>query len=86
MNLLIGVVAGLLRVGALRDLVDLTVGLETAGERRFEGQVDVRECERDGGNNDDRSKVSVVRDSIRMFDEVRQIRRNAKRGIYKADT
>ncbi len=33
-------------------------------------------------NNDDRSKVNVVRDSIRMFDEVRQIRRNAKRGVY----
>lgn len=33
-------------------------------------------------NNDDRSKVSVVRDSIRMFDEVRQIRRNARNGIY----
>jgi len=33
-------------------------------------------------NNDDRSKVSVVRDSLRMFDEVRQIRRNARRGIY----
>ena len=33
-------------------------------------------------NNDDRSKVSVVRDSLRMFDEVRQIRRNAKLGIY----
>lgn len=33
-------------------------------------------------NNDERSKVSVVRDSIRMFDEVRQIRRNAKSGIY----
>ena len=33
-------------------------------------------------NNDDRSKVSVVRDSIRMFDEVRQIRRNAKKGVY----
>lgn len=33
-------------------------------------------------NNDDRSKVSVIRDSIRMFDEVRQIRRNAKLGLY----
>ncbi len=33
-------------------------------------------------NNDDRSKVSVVRDSIRMIDEVRQIRRNAKKGVY----
>lgn len=36
-------------------------------------------------NNDDRSKVSVVRDSIRMFDEVRQIRRNAKKGLYNTD-
>ncbi|MCC7306672.1 MAG: glycosyltransferase family 2 protein [Acidobacteria bacterium] len=33
-------------------------------------------------NNDERSKVSVVRDSLRMFDEVRQIRRNARNGIY----
>ncbi len=33
-------------------------------------------------NNDERSKVSVVRDSLRMFDEVRQIRRNAARGSY----
>lgn len=33
-------------------------------------------------DNDERSKVSVFRDSIRMFDEVRQIRRNAKNGIY----
>lgn len=33
-------------------------------------------------NNDDRSKVNVIRDSMRMFDEVRQIRRNARRGIY----
>jgi glycosyltransferase involved in cell wall biosynthesis len=38
-------------------------------------------------NNDDRSKVNVLRDSVRMFDEVRQIRRNARRGEYaiKAD-
>lgn len=38
-------------------------------------------------DNDDRSKVNVIRDSIRMFDEVRQIRRNAKNGVYdlKAD-
>jgi len=34
-------------------------------------------------NNDERSKVSVVRDSLRMFNEVREIRRNARRGIYK---
>lgn len=33
-------------------------------------------------NNDERSKVNVIRDSMRMFDEVRQIRRNAKRGLY----
>lgn len=33
-------------------------------------------------NNDERSKVSVVRDSARMFKEVTEIRRNAKRGIY----
>ena len=32
--------------------------------------------------NDERSKVSVVRDSLRMFKEVTEIRRNAKRGIY----
>lgn len=34
-------------------------------------------------NNDERSKVSVIRDSLRMFDEVRQIRRNALSGAYK---
>lgn len=34
-------------------------------------------------NNDDRSKVNVLRDSVRMFDEVRQIRRNARRGEYE---
>ncbi|MGD9629767.1 MAG: dolichyl-phosphate beta-glucosyltransferase [Pyrinomonadaceae bacterium] len=34
-------------------------------------------------DNDDRSKVNVFRDSIRMFDEVRQIRRNAKNGVYE---
>ena len=34
-------------------------------------------------DNDDRSKVNVVRDSLRMFNEVREIRRNAKEGIYK---
>lgn len=33
-------------------------------------------------NNDDRSKVNVLRDSIRMFDEVRQIRRNSSNGLY----
>ena len=36
-------------------------------------------------NNDERSKVSVVRDSLRMFNEVREIRRNAKRGVYRND-
>lgn len=35
-------------------------------------------------DNDERSKVSVVRDSIRMFDEVRQIRKNARAGLYKS--
>lgn len=34
-------------------------------------------------DNDERSKVSVIRDSIRMFDEVRQIRGNAKKGVYE---
>ena len=33
-------------------------------------------------NNDERSKVSVVRDSMRMFKEVTEIRGNAKRGVY----
>jgi dolichyl-phosphate beta-glucosyltransferase len=33
-------------------------------------------------NNDDRSKVNVLRDSVRMFDEVRQIRSNARHGKY----
>ena len=36
-------------------------------------------------NNDERSKVKVVRDSMRMFDEVRQIRRNARSGVYNLD-
>jgi dolichyl-phosphate beta-glucosyltransferase len=36
-------------------------------------------------NNDERSKVSVVRDSLRMFNEVREIRRNAKQGAYRND-
>lgn len=36
-------------------------------------------------NNDDRSKVNVLRDSIRMFDEVLQIRRNARQGAYGLD-
>jgi dolichyl-phosphate beta-glucosyltransferase len=34
-------------------------------------------------DNDERSKVSVIRDSVRMFDEVRQIRRNARHGFYE---
>ena len=34
-------------------------------------------------NNDERSKVSVVRDSLRMFNEVREIRRNARNGAYQ---
>ncbi len=34
-------------------------------------------------NHDEGTKVNVFRDSHRMFNEVIQIRRNAKRGIYK---
>lgn len=34
-------------------------------------------------NHDERTKVNVFRDSQRMFNEVREIRRNAKKGIYK---
>ena len=34
-------------------------------------------------NHDERTKVSVVRDSQRMFNEVRLIRKNAKQGIYE---
>lgn len=34
-------------------------------------------------NNVEGSKVSVVRDTRRMFTELNQIRRNAKRGVYK---
>lgn len=33
-------------------------------------------------NHDERTKVHVFRDSRRMFNEVRQIRSNAKRGVY----
>lgn len=33
-------------------------------------------------NNDERSKVNVVRDSLRMFNEVREIRCNARKGEY----
>lgn len=33
-------------------------------------------------NNDERSKVNVFRDSLRMFNEVKEIRRNAKKGLY----
>jgi dolichyl-phosphate beta-glucosyltransferase len=33
-------------------------------------------------NHDERTKVSVIRDSQRMFNEVRLIRKNAKRGVY----
>jgi len=33
-------------------------------------------------NHCDGTKVSVFRDSVRMFGEVRQIRRNAKKGVY----
>ena len=34
-------------------------------------------------NDDIRTKVDVFRDSLRMFNEVRQIRRNAKHGLYR---
>ena len=34
-------------------------------------------------NNVEGSKVSVVRDTRRMFTELNQIRRNARRGVYK---
>lgn len=37
-------------------------------------------------NDDVRSKVNVFRDSLRMFNEVREIRRNAKRGDYDRKT
>ena len=33
-------------------------------------------------DHDERTKVSVIRDSQRMFNEVRLIRKNAKQGIY----
>lgn len=33
-------------------------------------------------NNDERTKVNIFRDSLRMFNEVREIKRNAKCGIY----
>ena len=33
-------------------------------------------------DNDDRSKVSFLNDSVRMFGEVLQIRRNARAGLY----
>ncbi len=33
-------------------------------------------------NNDERTKVNIFRDSLRMFNEVRKIRRNSKNGIY----
>ena len=37
-------------------------------------------------NNVEGSKVSVVRDTRRMFSELNQIRRNAKRGVYDVPT
>jgi hypothetical protein len=33
-------------------------------------------------DHDERTKVNVFRDSQRMFNEVRLIRRNAKKGVY----
>ncbi len=35
-------------------------------------------------NNDERTKVSIFRDSIRMFNEVREIRKNSRKGIYES--
>jgi dolichyl-phosphate beta-glucosyltransferase len=35
-------------------------------------------------NNVEGSKVSVVRDTRRMFFELAQIRRNAKKGLYRS--
>ncbi len=37
-------------------------------------------------NNVEGSKVSVLRDTRRMFTELNQIRRNAKRGVYKTES
>ncbi len=34
-------------------------------------------------NNDERSKVNVLRDSLRMFDEVRRVRQYASKGFYE---
>lgn len=34
-------------------------------------------------DHDERTKVSVTRDSVRMFNEVRQIRQNAAKGVYR---
>lgn len=36
-------------------------------------------------NNDERSKVNVFRDSLRMFNEVREIRRNARSSLYSGN-
>ena len=36
-------------------------------------------------NHDERTKVNVFRDSQRMFNEVRQIRKNAKKGVYNLE-
>ena len=35
-------------------------------------------------NHDERTKVNVFRDSQRMFNEVRQIRKNSRKGVYDA--
>ena len=35
-------------------------------------------------NHDPASKISVMRDSFRMIDEVRRVRRDAARGVYDA--
>ena len=36
-------------------------------------------------DHDERTKVNVFRDSQRMFNEVRQIRKNAKKGVYNLE-
>jgi len=37
-------------------------------------------------DNDERSKVSFLRDSVRMFQEVLEIRKRIKKGAYKVET
>jgi glycosyltransferase involved in cell wall biosynthesis len=58
--------------------VEMLVAAQQAGLRLKE--VPVR------WDNDDRSKVSFLRDSIRMFQEVLVIRKRIKKGAYKVET